>query len=61
MQKIVAALAGKKTYLVAIVMAVLNLLVALNWVSPAHLSQINFVLTALGLSALRAAVPSNKV
>lgn len=50
---------GKKTYLVAIVMAVLNLAVAMNWITPAHLDQINLVLTALGLSALRAGI--NKV
>ena len=50
------ALDGKKTYIVAIVVALLNLAVAFNWISPAHLSQINLILAALGLGALRAGV-----
>lgn len=54
--KLIKALEGYKTYIVAIVLAVLNLLVALNVISPDHLTQINFVLTALGLGALRAGV-----
>ena len=49
-------LKGKKTYIVAVVLAVLNLAVAFNWVSPDHLAQINTVLAALGLGALRSAV-----
>lgn len=47
-------LEGKKTYIVAIVLAVLNLAVAMNWVSPSHLTAINFVLTALGLTTINA-------
>lgn len=50
------ALSGKKTYLVALLIAALNLAVALNWISPDHLAQINWVLSALGLGALRAGV-----
>jgi hypothetical protein len=53
------ALYGRKTYIVAVVIAVLNLAVAFGWVSPENLTQINVVLGALGLSALRAGV--NKV
>ena len=53
---LVTFLQGKKTYIVAVVLAVLNLAVAFNWVSPDHLAQINTVLAALGLSALRGAV-----
>lgn len=54
--KLINALDGKKTYIVAVIIALLNLAVAMNWLSPAHLTQINFILTALGLSALRAGV-----
>ena len=54
--KLVYFLEGKKTYIVSFVLAALNLAVAFGWVSPAHLAQINTVLVALGLSALRAGV-----
>ena len=59
MEKILEALWGKKTYIVAVVIAVLNLAVAFGWVSPDQLEQINYVLVALGLGTLRAGV--NKV
>lgn len=49
-------LEGKKTHIVAAAMALLNVAVALGYVSPDHLAQINTVLVALGLSALRAGV-----
>jgi uncharacterized membrane protein len=54
--KLVDFLVGKKTYLVAIVLAVLNLAVALNWATVEQLDQVNAVLVALGLGALRAGV-----
>ncbi len=54
--KLTAMLEGKKTYIVAVALALLNLAVAFNLVSPEHLSQINVVLAALGLGALRAGV-----
>ena len=54
--KFIKSLAGKKTYIVALVIALLNLAVAFGWVSPDHLTQINMVLTALGIGALRSAV-----
>ena len=50
------ALECKKTYIVAIVTAVLNLAVAMNWISVDHLDQINFMLVALGGAALRAGI-----
>jgi hypothetical protein len=53
---LLSKLEGKRTYIVAAVVAVLNLAVAMNWVSPAHLAQVNTVLGALGLAALRASV-----
>ena len=56
MQKVINALSGRKTYIVAVVVALLNLAVAFGWVSPDHLTQINMVLGALGFSALRQAV-----
>lgn len=51
--EIISKLDGYKTYLVAIVTAVLNLLVALGWVSVDNLNQINVVLAALGGMAIR--------
>jgi hypothetical protein len=47
---------GKKTYLVALITALLNLLVAFNVLSVEHLTQVNVVLASLGLGALRAGV-----
>lgn len=49
-------LVGRKTYLVAFVIAALNLAVAFNCISPDHLAQINMVLGALGLGAVRASI-----
>lgn len=57
--KVRLALEGKKTYLVAFVGALLNLLVAFNVLSVENLEQINVLLGALGLATLRAGV--NKV
>lgn len=54
--KLQGLLDGKKTYIIALVMAALNLAVAFNWISPAHLTQINFVLSGLGLGTLRAGI-----
>lgn len=54
--KLIQFLSGKKTYIIAIVLAVLNLAVAMNWISVDQLNQINTILVALGLGALRAGV-----
>lgn len=56
--KILQALQGRKTYIIAVILAVLNLCVAFGWISPENLEQINTVLVALGLGALRAGVNS---
>lgn len=56
MKKVINFGKGYRTYLIAIIIAVLNLCVALGWISPAHLVQINLILGSLGLGALRAAV-----
>jgi heme/copper-type cytochrome/quinol oxidase subunit 4 len=50
---LLSLLDGKKTYLVAFVLAALNLAVAFGVVSPQHLDQINVVLVALGFGAVR--------
>ena len=47
---------GKKTYIVAFILALLNLLVAFDVISPDNLAQINTVLSSLGLATLRAGV-----
>jgi heme/copper-type cytochrome/quinol oxidase subunit 4 len=47
---------GRKTYITAFVLAALNLAVAFNLITPDHLAQINTVLGAFGLAALRAGV-----
>lgn len=57
-QNLWSTLDGKRTYITALVLAALNVAVAFNWISPAHLAAINTVLGALGLAALRASVPS---
>lgn len=49
-------LSGKKTYIIVLIGAVLNLSVAFGWVSVEQLEQINAVLLALGLGALRAGI-----
>jgi hypothetical protein len=57
--KLITFLEGKKTYIVAVVLAVLNLAVAFGWISPENLEQINLILVALGFGAIRAGI--NKV
>lgn len=55
-RKLLNWLSGKKTYIVAVVLALVNVGVAMGWISPENLEQINVVLVALGLGALRASV-----
>jgi uncharacterized membrane protein len=56
MQRIIETLYGRKTYIVAFVMALLNLLVAFEVISVEQLDQVNVILVALGLGAIRAGV-----
>jgi len=56
MKKVLNFLSGKKTYIIAVVIAALNIAVAYGWITPDHLATINIVLAALGVSALRASV-----
>ena len=57
-QKISNSLSGRKTYIVAVVAAVFNLLVALNVVqlTPDQLLAVNGVLVALGGAAIRSGI-----
>ena len=50
------ALNGKKTYIVAVVTAVLNLCVAFGWISVDNLTQVNMILVALGFGAIRSGI-----
>jgi len=56
MKKLLSLLDGRKTYLIAFIIAALNVAVAYGWITPDHLATINIVLAALGVSALRASV-----
>ena len=56
MSKLLSWLDGKKTYIVVVIGAVLNVAVAFGWITPDNLEAINAVLVALGLGALRAGV-----
>lgn len=49
-------LKGKKTYIIAAVLIVLNGMVALGYLSNEQINQINVLLGALGLATLRAGV-----
>lgn len=52
-------LIGYRTYIIAIVIAVLNLLVAMGYINTEYVTQINLILGALGLGTLRASVGRN--
>lgn len=54
--KIVEFLSGKKTYIIAGIIGAMNAGVSLGWISPSNITQINLVLGALGLGALRSGV-----
>jgi len=47
---------GKKTYIIAIILAVINLLVACEVLPHEVIEPINFVLVGLGLGTMRLAV-----
>lgn len=50
------AVEGYKTYIIAIITAVLNLAVAAGWISVDNLNAINIVLVAAGGAALRSGI-----
>jgi hypothetical protein len=56
LDKVLAALDGKKTYILASVMALYNLALAFNLISPDHAQQINVILGSCTVAALRSAV-----
>lgn len=51
---------GKKTYIVAFILATLNLLVVFNVISPEQVESINYALVALGLGTIRSGIKNNK-
>ena len=55
-KKVLDSLQGRKTYIIAVITAVLNLAVAFGWITPDNLVAINTVLVALGLGAIRAGI-----
>ena len=59
MSKVLSFLAGKKTYLVALVGIVLNFCVYMKWITVDQLQTVNVILASLGLAAVRSAI--NKV
>ena len=56
MNKVLQTLDGKKTYIVAVVIALLNLAVAFDVLTVEQINAINAVLVGLGLGALRQGV-----
>lgn len=56
MNKVLAYLQGKKTYIIIIVAIVFNTLVQLGYIDASYVEYVNIVLAALGLGALRAGV-----
>ena len=54
-------LSGKKTYILAVVAAVINLAVVSGWINVSYLPQINIVLGALGVGAIRAGIAKSGV
>lgn len=53
---ILDSLAGKKTYIIAVLIAVINLLAAYGVITVDQIGYLNAFLGALGLGALRAGV-----
>jgi hypothetical protein len=56
LNRLIAFLQGKKTYIVIIVAIVFNTLVQMGYVDSNSVQYVNIVLAALGLGALRAGV-----
>lgn len=56
LRSLINALDGRKTYILAIITAVLNFAVAMNWLTPEHMTQINTLLGSLIAMALRAGI-----
>jgi hypothetical protein len=54
--KLIDFLSGKKTYIIAVIIAVLNFAVAMGWLSVEMIDQINLILVSLGLGSLRAGI-----
>lgn len=57
--KLINKLAGYKTYILSIITAVLNLLVATGTISPDNMTQINIILGSLIAIALRSGIKTD--
>lgn len=53
---LIKKLEGKKTYIVAVVLAVVNLLAAFGVIDQEQIQSVNLVLAALGLGTVRQAI-----
>lgn len=58
MSKVLEILEGKKTYILAALVALYNLALAFNIITPVHAQQINMILGSCAVAALRKAVTS---
>lgn len=56
MKKLIDYLSGKKTYIVAGIVAAIAFAKAMDWVTPEQLEVILIVLSALGLGVVRNAI-----
>lgn len=53
---LIKKLEGKKTYIVAVIIAVVNLLAAFNVLDQEQIGAVNVILAALGLGTVRHAI-----
>jgi hypothetical protein len=56
MQKILTALAGKKTYLIVLIAVIVNVSQQQGWITVDQIETINVVLGFLGLGTVRAGI-----
>ena len=56
MKKIIEFLSGKKTYIIAGIVAVIAFAKAMDWVTPGQLETILIIFGALGLGVVRDAI-----
>ena len=61
MYQIVDFFKGYKTYILAIITACLNLAVAVGWITPDNMTQINVILGSLMAIALRSGVKHDSI
>ena len=61
MDQIIDFFKGKRTYILAIITACLNLAVAAGWITPDNMTQINVILGSLMAIALRSGVKNDSI